>query len=222
MPRRPLAPEHGAAERNGRVRPVFSQDEEAELHSVVIYESFHGNTEASARAVAEGLSRHGKAETFTVAEIESSTLTDVDLLVVGAPTHARGLPRARTRASVRTDLGGTLVRDWLVGVPAGDDGRRLPSLRGSRARGSSPGRRRRASPAGCAGAAGSRPSRRASSSPARRARWPRVSSPRPWRGATSSAPGSCRFVPRRRSHALLPRTKEDTPSRRCSGSTASW
>ena len=90
------------------------------MHSVVIYESFYGNTEAIAKAIAEGLSRHGKAETLTVAEIESSTLTDVDLLVVGAPTHAWALPRARTRAGIRTDLSGTLLRDWLVGVPAGD------------------------------------------------------------------------------------------------------
>ncbi len=90
------------------------------MHSVVIYESFYGNTESIAGAIAEGLARHGQAEAMAIGDVAASTLSDVDLLVVGAPTHAWGLPRARTRAGVRADLSGTLLRDWLDVVPAGD------------------------------------------------------------------------------------------------------
>ena len=90
------------------------------MRSVVVYESFYGNTEAIARAIAEGLSRHGEAEALAVGAVEASTLSDVDLLVVGAPTHVWGLPRARTRASAAADATGPLVRDWLAGVPAGN------------------------------------------------------------------------------------------------------
>jgi hypothetical protein len=66
------------------------------------------------------LARHGTAEAFAVADAASSTLSDVDLLVVGAPTHAWGLPRAKSRASVDSGLTGTLLRDWLADMPAGD------------------------------------------------------------------------------------------------------
>jgi hypothetical protein len=86
----------------------------------VIYESFYGNTESIAQAIAEGLSHHGTAEALAVGDVTSSTLGDVDLLVVGAPTHAWALPRARTRAGVSADLTGVLVRDWLASAPSGD------------------------------------------------------------------------------------------------------
>jgi hypothetical protein len=93
------------------------------MKSIVVYESFYGNTELIAQAIAEGLARHGEALAVRVGDVEPSLLSDVDLLVVGAPTHAWGLPRAKTRASVETsavDPSRPLVRDWLAGVPAGD------------------------------------------------------------------------------------------------------
>jgi hypothetical protein len=37
-----------------------------------------------------------------VTEVESGDLSDIDVLVVGAPTHAHGLPSARTRTAAAT------------------------------------------------------------------------------------------------------------------------
>jgi hypothetical protein len=94
------------------------------MKSVVVYESFYGNTESIAQAIAEGLARHGEAQAINVGDVDVSRLNDADLLVVGAPTHAWGLPRAKTRASVessRADPSRPLVRDWLGELPAGDD-----------------------------------------------------------------------------------------------------
>ncbi len=96
------------------------------MRSVVVYESLYGNTEAVARAVAEGLARHGPARAMTPAMLGSGQLADVDLLVVGAPTHAWGLPRESTwqpqhglTAEHRTTA--PRVRDWLdtIGPGAG-------------------------------------------------------------------------------------------------------
>jgi hypothetical protein len=87
--------------------------------ALVVYESMFGNTEEVAKAVAEGLRLEG-VET-TVVEARSAphaVARDLDLLVVGAPTHAFSLSRAASRqdavsqgaAPQRADLG---VREWL-------------------------------------------------------------------------------------------------------------
>lgn len=65
------------------------------MKALVVYESMFGNTEAVARAVADRLS-----EAFDVTLSDVRTMPparDVDLLVVGAPTHAWGLSRPSTR-----------------------------------------------------------------------------------------------------------------------------
>lgn len=65
------------------------------MKALIVYESMFGNTEKIARAVAGGLS-----ESFdvTVSDVrEMPPVHDVDLLVVGAPTHAWGLSRPSTR-----------------------------------------------------------------------------------------------------------------------------
>jgi hypothetical protein len=92
------------------------------MKSLVVYESFYGNTEAVARAIADGLARHGDARAVTVGSVDAAALDDVDLLVVGAPTHAWGLPRAKTRPQSLTnscDSMPPLVREWLSGLPTG-------------------------------------------------------------------------------------------------------
>jgi menaquinone-dependent protoporphyrinogen IX oxidase len=87
--------------------------------ALVVYESMFGNTEEVAKAVAEGLRLEG-IET-TVVEARSApraVARDLDLLVVGAPTHAFSLSRAASRQAAvsqgavpeRADLG---VREWL-------------------------------------------------------------------------------------------------------------
>lgn len=84
----------------------------------VVYESMFGNTAAIARAIAEGLGRYATVEIVDVATAAAAAMSQVDLLVVGAPTHAFGLSRQRTRcdaaerttAPVTVDIG---VREWL-------------------------------------------------------------------------------------------------------------
>lgn len=56
-----------------------------------------GNTRAVAEAVAQGL---GSAMTVELVEVSAAPLEsqDVDLLVVGGPTHAFGMSRPTTRS----------------------------------------------------------------------------------------------------------------------------
>ena len=65
------------------------------MRALIVYESLFGNTEAVARAVAAGLSDEYEVTVTEVAEMPSAA--GVDLLVVGAPTHAFGLSRPATR-----------------------------------------------------------------------------------------------------------------------------
>ncbi|MEU8242435.1 flavodoxin family protein [Actinoplanes missouriensis] len=116
------------------------------MRALVVYESMFGNTATIARAVADGL-----AETFqvTVAEVHSRPpATGMDLLVVGAPTHAFGLSRSATRADaarqgeVRDGAQEYGVREYLddLSLPAGspvaafDTKMNKPMLTGSAAR----------------------------------------------------------------------------------------
>jgi hypothetical protein len=65
----------------------------------VIYESIYGNTGAIAGAIADGLRAHGEV---TLEPVDDRVSTDVDLLVVGAPTHAHGLPTRMTRRAIES------------------------------------------------------------------------------------------------------------------------
>jgi flavodoxin len=96
------------------------------MNALVIYESMFGNTEAVARAVAEGLS--GRFE-VTVADVRTAPPVEgYDLIVVGGPTHAFGMSRPGTRKdAIRQGAAGdatTGIREWLstvarlAGVPA--------------------------------------------------------------------------------------------------------
>jgi hypothetical protein len=92
--------------------------EPAIRHALVVYESMFGNTVAVARAVAEGLS--SRVETVDVVHVSTApvVLHGVDLLVVGAPTHALGMSRAATRATAR-EKGAQApasqgAREWLA------------------------------------------------------------------------------------------------------------
>jgi flavodoxin-like protein len=87
--------------------------------AVVVVESMFGNTEAVAQAVAEGLSDQFMVDVVRVADAPTVIANDVDLLVVGGPTHAFGLTREGTRLAARdqgakpstgVDVG---LREWL-------------------------------------------------------------------------------------------------------------
>jgi flavodoxin len=63
---------------------------------MVVYDSVHGNTEQVARAIAGALGSPEEIETRRVTEVDPDQLAELDVLVVGAPTHAfRPSPAAR-------------------------------------------------------------------------------------------------------------------------------
>jgi hypothetical protein len=91
------------------------------MRALVVYESMFGNTREVAEAIAEGI-----GEEALIAEVgrRPSVDPDIDLVVVGGPTHALGLTRDSTRASARGQAeGGRVVsegigvREWLDGLP---------------------------------------------------------------------------------------------------------
>ncbi len=94
-------------------------------HAVVAYESMFGNTERVAHAVATGLRLEGfDATVVDVSKNPPVDLDAIELLVVGAPTHAFSLSRAATRADAveqggRADAAITGMREWLQSLPEG-------------------------------------------------------------------------------------------------------
>lgn len=94
------------------------------MRSLVVYESLYGNTKAIADAIASGLERHGPVTVSSVPDIAGIDLEEVDLLVVGAPTHAWSLPRVRTWEGAQQrepDPALFLARQWLEIIPDGHD-----------------------------------------------------------------------------------------------------
>lgn len=87
------------------------------MRALVVFESMFGDTETIARAVADGLSDAIRVDIVDVATAPRVD-ADVDLLVVGGPTHAFGMSRSNTRndavrqggRSAAVDVG---VREWL-------------------------------------------------------------------------------------------------------------
>jgi hypothetical protein len=96
---------------------------ERELKALVVYESFFGNTESIARAVASGLRLEGlDAIDRDVSDVHDLMPGGYDLLVAGGPTHAFALSRPRTRddAVARggdSSYSGRGLREWLSDIP---------------------------------------------------------------------------------------------------------
>jgi hypothetical protein len=90
---------------------------------MVVFESLWGNTRALAEAVAEGL---GPAVTLLDVGRAPVPLPDeVDLLVVGGPTHAFSMSRASTRHDAETKgapagHAARGIREWLDELPESD------------------------------------------------------------------------------------------------------
>jgi hypothetical protein len=87
--------------------------------AIVVVESMFGNTEAVARSVAEGLSDLFVVDVVRVGDAPAVMADDVQLLVVGGPTHAFGLTREGTRQAA-VDQGASRstgsefgLREWL-------------------------------------------------------------------------------------------------------------
>ena len=70
------------------------------MRAVVVYESMYGNTHLVADAIGAGLrSAFDDVSVVQVADAGPAVLAGADLVVVGGPTHARGMSRPSTRAS---------------------------------------------------------------------------------------------------------------------------
>jgi hypothetical protein len=95
------------------------------MQAMVVYESYFGNTEQVARAIGDGLRK--SFDRVDVVEVGSAParVDDVDLVVVGGPTHAFGMSRENTREDARKRAlsrgivpasAGIGVRDWIQQV----------------------------------------------------------------------------------------------------------
>ncbi len=103
------------------------------MKALVVYESMFGNTHHVASAIGRGLAQCGDVRVGPIADVDPADVADVDLLVVGGPTHVRGLSRESTRAAAVTqadednaidldeDAPGPGLRAWLDQVPTASD-----------------------------------------------------------------------------------------------------
>ena len=91
------------------------------MKALLLVESRFGNSRAIADAVAAGMRERGaEVAVLAPADADATVGEDVDLLVLGAPTHNRTLPTAATREQAVTlgaEPGGDGVREWLDNGP---------------------------------------------------------------------------------------------------------
>jgi len=90
--------------------------------ALIVVESYFGNTRLIAEAVAAGMIEGGvDTQVVDASEAPSSLPADLDLIVLGAPTHNRGLPTAASRTKAREQAGSGEaspgIGEWL-GAPA--------------------------------------------------------------------------------------------------------
>lgn len=86
--------------------------------ALIVYESMFGNTERIAEQIGEGLRTAADVRLTRVDHAPLSLPVDLDLLVVGGPTHAFSMSRRGTRDSASaqgqvvmpTEVG---IREWL-------------------------------------------------------------------------------------------------------------
>jgi hypothetical protein len=101
------------------------------MRSLVVYESSFGNTRRIAQQIAAALAREGDVELVSVDD-PLPPLEEVDLLVVGGPTHIHGLssPRSRQGALEQGADGevGIGVRGWIGALPNGARGPRVAAF----------------------------------------------------------------------------------------------
>jgi len=108
------------------------------MNVTVVYESMFGNTRRIAERIAQGIRTPlaGRPHRVIVRHVSAVTVEEAaraDVLVVGAPTHANGLPRPTTRAeaarwaadpvadlSLEAPALGAGVGEWLEALPSGD------------------------------------------------------------------------------------------------------
>lgn len=76
------------------------------MKTLIVYFSKLGNTQKVAEVIADTLMQAGDARAISVDELTASSLEEVDLLVVGSPTHSWTLPRAVREVLKKISYGG--------------------------------------------------------------------------------------------------------------------
>src|SRR5215472_15079647 len=97
------------------------------MRVLVVYESMYGNTRRIAEAIGSGLGTN--FDVVPVREATPDRVATADLLVVGGPTHVRGMSRPSTRKAARDAAGkpastltlepgtdGLGLRDWFASL----------------------------------------------------------------------------------------------------------
>jgi hypothetical protein len=72
--------------------------------ALVVFESMFGNTRVIAEAIAEGLRPAYDVHILAAGHAFTADLQEADLLVVGGPTHVRGMSRPNTRQGALEQL----------------------------------------------------------------------------------------------------------------------
>jgi Flavodoxin len=117
------------------------------MRILVVYESLFGNTHEVAEAIGDGIRSRPDADVTCrpVAEAKPDDVTAADLLVVGGPTHMRGMTSGLSRkmglrgeaqkaATDGTDFApepgaeGPGVRDWFDALPKAAGGSRAAAF----------------------------------------------------------------------------------------------
>ncbi|HET7475854.1 MAG TPA: flavodoxin/nitric oxide synthase [Dermatophilaceae bacterium] len=121
------------------------------MRALVVFESIFGNTEAIARAVADGLGGMLDVDVVEVGHAPKVVDDGYAVLVVGGPTHAFGMSRPQTRLDAARQAGRAVpstaatmgIREWIellgqspgtVAVATFDTRMSRPRLPGSAAR----------------------------------------------------------------------------------------
>ncbi len=76
------------------------------MKTLIVYFSKLGNTQKVAEVIADTLVQAGDARAISVDELTASSLKEVDLLVVGSPTHSWNVPRAVREVLKKISYGG--------------------------------------------------------------------------------------------------------------------
>ncbi len=103
------------------------------MRTVIVYESLFGNTHKIAEAIAAGIRGQQPGAEVACVPVAAGTaelIRDADLLIVGGPTHMRGMSSERTRrmgaegeqkksADVHVEPGSYRpgLRDWFESLP---------------------------------------------------------------------------------------------------------
>jgi hypothetical protein len=105
------------------------------MRIAIVYESLYGNTHEIAEAIADGVNDGqptAQVDLLRIGEAERARAADADLLIVGGPTHMRGMTTSMSRKmavsaedkkdpgerhDLEPDAEGPGVRDWFHGLP---------------------------------------------------------------------------------------------------------